>query len=96
MNVSVGEVASYECASCSRIDWIVNETHLNNLPVTNNDIVVASTLSTDGSTRISTLYIIGQSVYNNTSIECRAEGAPDHLPAVSLFVHLRQCQGMLL
>ena len=96
MNVSVGEVADFQCASCSRIDWLVNSTHLNNLPVASNDITVTSIQALDRSIQISTLFIIGRRVYNNTSIGCRAEGALERLPAVSLFVYQRQCQGMLL
>ena len=98
MNVSVGEVAVFQCASCNRIDWLVNNAHLNRLLGTGyyRDISVTTSLAPDGSTRISTLHIIGRLVYNNTLIECRAEGAPEHLPAVSLFVYQRQCQGMLL
>jgi hypothetical protein len=97
-NVSVGEVAAFECASCSRIDWLVNGTHLNNLPVVTsmrNDITVTSRQALDTSIRVSTLYIIGRLVYNNTSIECRAKGPTltEHLPAVTLFVYQRQCQG---
>lgn len=95
-NVSVEEVAIFECASCGRIDWLVNGTHLNNLPVTSSDISVTSGLAGDESTRISTLSIVGRSAYNDTSIECRADGALQHLPPVKLFVHARPCPGMLL
>ena len=95
-NISNGEVATFECASCSRIDWLINGTHLRNLTVAYKDINVTSRLAADGSTRISTLFIAGRLIYNDTSIECRATGTDQHLPPVKLFVHARLCPGVLL
>lgn len=98
MNVSVGEIAIYQCASCSRIDWLVNNTDFSNLSGTSyfGDVNVTIDLAPDGSVRISTLFIIGRLSHNNTFIQCLRdrERAPEQLPAVSFFVYQRQCQGV--
>ena len=92
VNISVGETAVYECAACSRIDWLLNGTDLNNLNMTSRDIMIMVSAA-DESIRVSTLSIIGRLVYNSTSIGCQALDSPEKLPDVYLYVHRLQCPG---
>ena len=86
-------MATFESASCSRIDWIVNGTHLNNLPVRDGDINVTSHRAPDDITRISILSIKARLPYNGTSITSHADGASGPLPIVYVHVFVGVCQG---
>ena len=71
MTITEGDTAAFRCrVNASFTGWFVNETAVNDLP--NPDINTNSMVPQDGGPRIYTLTIVGQSVYNTTSVQCFA------------------------